>query len=113
VLAAIDLTFDLSNRARCHALMKRRYFELLADLIEGNKEAKVVEGCMHRFSADEEPAYHALLGACWNAAQEMVYGDAADAYKIPRLHRFFKNCLRFGRKYDVILGPRPENAAVA
>ena len=32
ILAALDLTADLSNRARSHALMKRRYFELLADL---------------------------------------------------------------------------------
>src|SRR5271170_3388341 len=40
VFAAFDLTADLSNRARCHALMKRRYFELLADLI-GEKRSPV------------------------------------------------------------------------
>src|SRR5258708_11303151 len=37
IIAALDLTFDLSNRARTHALMKRRYFELIADLVEGEK----------------------------------------------------------------------------
>lgn len=108
ILAAIDLAFDLSNRARAHALMKRRYFELLADLIEGQKSVSVVEGCMHRFSADEEPAYHALLGAAWNAAQEMVYGQHADRYDIPWWHSWLKNWFRFGRKYAVIVGPRPE-----
>jgi hypothetical protein len=110
VFASVDLTADLSNRARCHALMKRRYFELLADLVAGQKSPLEVESLMHRFSAEEEPAFHALLGACWNAAQEMVYGKFADAYKIPLWHRALKNCIRFGRKYDVINGPRPVTA---
>lgn len=110
VFASMDLTADLSNRARCHALMKRRYFELLADLVAGQKSPLEVEALMHRFSAEEEPAFHALLGACWNAAQEMVYGKFADAYKIPLWHRALKNCIRFGRKYDVINGPRPATA---
>jgi hypothetical protein len=42
IFGALDLVFDLSNRARAHALMKRRYFELLADVTEGHKN--VIEG---------------------------------------------------------------------
>jgi hypothetical protein len=57
LIAALDLTFDLSNRARSHALMKRRYFELLADFAEGRKSTEEVHGCMNRFAADEEPAW--------------------------------------------------------
>jgi hypothetical protein len=105
VLAALDLTFDLSNRARCHALMKRRYFELIADLLEGKREIEEVQGCMNRYCADEEPAYHALIAISWNAAQEMVYGEKSDAYEIPPVHRLLKNLLRFGRKYPVTLHP--------
>lgn len=101
VLAAIDLTADLSNRARCHALMKRRYFELLAELTSGQRPVADVEAHMHRCSADEEPAFHALLAVCWNAAQEMVYGDAARAYKLPKCHLLLKNVFRFGRKYQI------------
>ena len=56
LIAALDLTFDLSNRARSHSLMKRRYFELLSDFAEGRKSAEEVQGCMNRFAADEEPA---------------------------------------------------------
>jgi len=80
--AALDLTADLSNRARCHALMKRRYFELLADLVGEKRSLIEVEECMHRCGADEEPAFHALLAVSWNAAQEMVYGNAAHQYDI-------------------------------
>lgn len=95
VLGALDLTFDLANRARMHALMKRRYFELMADLEEGQKSIAQVEVCVHRYAADEEPAYHALLTASWNAAQEMVYGDKEDQYNIPWFHRKFQNFFRF------------------
>ena len=102
MIAAADLAFDLSNRARAHSLMKRRYFELLADLQEGAKTAEQALACAHRYSADEEPAFHALLASSWNAAQEMEYGDAAHAYAIPGTHLFWKNLRRYsGEKYQI------------
>lgn len=94
-LGALDLTFDLSNRARTHSLMKRKYFELLADVQDALKSKSVAEACLNRFSADEEPAYHALVKLSWNAAQEMVYGERGEAYKVPAVHRFLKNICRF------------------
>lgn len=101
IIAALDLTFDLSNRARVHALMKRRYFELIADLVAGDKTPDQVEACKERYSADEEPAYHAVIATSYNAAQEMVYGKDAYSFKIPSLHLFFKNFWRFsGTIYD-------------
>jgi hypothetical protein len=96
VIAALDLTFDLSNRARTHSLMKRRYFELIADLVAGDKTVEQVEACIERFNADEEPAYHALVATSYNAAQEMVYGKDAYSYTIPRFHLACKNFWRFG-----------------
>lgn len=101
-LAALDLTFDLSNRARIHALMKRRYFELLSDMTEGTKTAVQAEACLHRYSADEEPAYHALMASSWNSAQEMMYGDDGDAYVIPFFDRKLQNFWRReGKKYPI------------
>jgi hypothetical protein len=96
IIAALDLTFDLSNRARTHSLMKRRYFELIADLVAGDKTAEQVEACIERFNADEEPAYHALIATSYNAAQEMVYGKEAYSYTVPRFHLVCKNFWRFG-----------------
>jgi hypothetical protein len=110
IFAALDLTADLSNRARCHALMKRRYFELLADLTSGRSPTEI-EAQMHRCSADEEPAFHALMAVSWNAAQEMVYGEYADKYAVPALHRFLKNIRRYGQvNYPYIKGSRPATA---
>ncbi len=95
VLGALDLAFDLSNRARAHSMMKRRYFELLADVDEGKKELPEAEACLHRYSADEEQAYQALLTLSWNAAQEMVYGDTArERYRVPWIHRLLRNFWR-------------------
>jgi hypothetical protein len=102
IFGALDLTFDLSNRARAHSLMKRRYFELLADLAEGKKTESEAQACCNRYSADEEPAYIALLMRSWNAAQEMLYGDDAQEFDIPAWDRFWQNVWRFsGKKYPV------------
>ncbi|KAB2876818.1 MAG: hypothetical protein F9K43_00685 [Bauldia sp.] len=102
IMGALDLTFDLSNRARTHALMKRRYFELLADVAVGRKKRAETESCLHKYAADEEPAFHALICVSWNAAQEMVYGDEAQEYCIPRWDLYRKNVCRFeGRKYSL------------
>jgi len=96
VFGALDLTFDLSNRARMHALMKRRYFDLLADLIEGKINLEELRATIKSIQRPmKEPAYHALLHSCWNAAQEMVYGREAAAVEIPRHHLVMKNCMRF------------------
>jgi hypothetical protein len=94
VLAALDLTFDLSNRARTHAMMRRRYFELLADLRDKHKTPEYVKVCIERFSADEEPQFRVLFLACWNAAQEAVYGDKRGQYVIGPISNLFKNWWR-------------------
>lgn len=94
ILAAIDLTFDLSNRARVHAMMKRRYFELLADMRDEHKTPEHVRVCLERFSADEEPQFRVLYLTCWNAAQVTVYGRHAHRYVIGFFSNLFKNCFR-------------------
>jgi hypothetical protein len=86
--------------------MKRRYFELLADVTEGKKTIEQADAAMHHCSADEEPAYHALIATAWNAAQAMVYGDRAKHYVLSRWPRFAKQLFRFeGSHFPVIEGP--------
>jgi hypothetical protein len=105
IFGTLDLTFDLSNRARIHALMKRRYFELLADVTEGKKTIEQADAAMHRCSADEEPAYHALIASAWNAAQVMVYGDRAKRQTLTWCERAGKQFFRFeGSRFPVMEG---------
>jgi hypothetical protein len=94
IIAALDLTFDLSNRARTHTLMKRRYFDLAADLREGSKTPNQAKACIDRYSADEEPNYRVVLLACYNLAQESVFGDDFERYKISPWALFWMNNVR-------------------
>ena len=94
IVAALDLTFDLSNRARMHAMQKRRYFELLAQLNAGEKTPDQVRVCIDQYSADEEPPYRVMIFTCWNAAQLSVFGDEAKAFDIPIVAGWFKNWFR-------------------
>jgi hypothetical protein len=105
LLGALDLTFDLSNRARSHSMMRRRYFSLLADLKAGRKMPEEVEVCLEEYSADEEPPYRILLFTCWNAAQATVYGKTADRYQVGLVGRLCKNFLRLHSvTYPVVRG---------
>jgi hypothetical protein len=102
LLAALDLTFDLSNRARMHSLMKRRYFELLADVREEKKTPDEARVCIERYSCDEEPQYRILYLLCWNNALSSVYGDKAERFEIPRWALMTKNFFRrSGANYPV------------
>lgn len=94
IIAALDLTFDLSNRARAHAMMRRRYYELLASVREGKKNPEEGRVCLDEFSADEEPPYRVLYLSCWNAAQKTVFGDSALKIRITFLANIFKNWWR-------------------
>lgn len=99
-LGSIDLVFDLSNRACAHAQLKRDYYDLLADVIEGSTTIEKANAKIMRISSNEEPPFTALIALSWNEAQEIVYGDDAYAYTMPRFHQWFKNMMMFtGRKY--------------
>lgn len=102
VIAALDLTFDLSNRARVHSMQKRRYFELLAQLNEGEKSPEQVRVCIDEFSADEEPAFRVMIFSCWNSAQVTIYGRDAHQIDIPWYANWFKNWFRMSSaSYDL------------
>lgn len=94
ILAALDLTFDLSNRARAHAMMRRRYFELLAKVRAEKMSPAEAAVCIDEFSADEEPPYHVLHLVCWNEAQRSVYGKLALQFPIGWWSDCFKNWWR-------------------
>lgn len=94
IMAALDLTFDLSNRARAHAMMKRRYYELLASVREGKRTATEARACLDQFSADEEPPYKVLFLACWNDAERSVHGLKARRFDISIWGNLWKNWFR-------------------
>lgn len=106
VIAAMDLAFDLSNRARTHSQMKRRYFELLADFGEEKLTPVQARACIDRYSADEEPAFQTVISISWNAAQETVFGDKAHRFEIGWWDRLTRHFVRRGAaRYKYVSGP--------
>lgn len=113
LIGALDITFDLSNRARSHAIMKRRYFELWADVRGARRTLEESQDCLDRFNADEEPPYRALLFGCRNRAEMEVFGHDALHFDIWIGHRLVKNIMRlpttnFGRPTTLKDARRPK-----
>ena len=75
VMGALDLTFDLSGRARNHAVMKRRYSDVLTSCLRNADELAVARSSLMELAGEEEPAYHALIALSHNMAESQVYGD--------------------------------------
>jgi hypothetical protein len=106
MIGALDITFDLSSRARDHTLMRHRYFELLADLKAGRRSLEETQDCLDRFNAHEESPYMALYLACWNRAEKEIRGHDARHFEIWVGYRAVKNLLRlpsvdFGKPYPI------------
>jgi hypothetical protein len=107
VIGAMDLAFDLSNRARIHAVMRRRYSDILNSCLRNPDELAVADANLIELAGEEEPAFHALIAVCHNAAETQVYGDDVEHLKVPLHHRIFQNVLRFeGAQYEMKHQPK-------
>lgn len=97
ILAALDLAFDLSNRARAHNFMKRRYYELYADLLEAKRTAAETRACLQRFSAEEEPPFTVVLNSQWNATLDSVFGKGKGPLQRVEINCFHRLLMHFFR----------------
>lgn len=79
VLAAIDLVFDLSVRARNHAALREGYFQVAADLESSAKTASLAQADMMLLAAKEEPPYFAAHAIAENWATCAVLGPDVSA----------------------------------
>jgi hypothetical protein len=95
-LGTIDLAFDLGNRARTHALMRKSYSDVLVSCLKSPDELANANAELMALAGQEEPAYHALFMLCHNTAQSAVYGDDKQHIVVPRWHRIFRHFLQFG-----------------
>jgi hypothetical protein len=95
VFGALDLTFDLSNRARLHALHRHRYAELLSEAEANPDDLARIDARMVAIYADEEPMFNALAAMCNNQAEHQVYDKDHDILFVPPIHRILRNVIRF------------------
>lgn len=98
VAGALDLTFDLSNRARSHALFRRRYSEILADATRSPDKLTVLQCKLDELSGEEEPPYHALMALSAMRAQMQTYDKITAPCRPNWFYRLFANVIRFDGK---------------
>jgi hypothetical protein len=100
-LAAFDLVWGLSHKARDHQLMRKEFSDFAADMEEqgdaANEETlKQWKARRIRIEADESPAYWAVDQDCHN--EVAVAWEHDDSYvPLPWRKRVLMNFLRFER----------------
>jgi len=95
VAGALDLTFDLSNRARAHAMFRRRYSEIVSEATRDPDKLQVLQCKLDELSGEEEPAYHAQLALSAMKAQQQVFGKVKDPCRPGWFYRALANIWRF------------------
>lgn len=95
VCGSLDLTFDLSNRARLHAMFRRRYSEILSEATMSPDKLIVLRCKLDELSGEEEPPFHAQLALSAIKGQQATYGEITQPCRPPLLFRILANVLRF------------------
>lgn len=104
ILAALDMVFDYSVKARDHEFLYRRYAELDADFYArteiGNDLLLELEGRYRRLVADEPPHYKSLNALCHNEVMIAQGQDTKCLVPLRWWHRWFMHWVRFeGRDF--------------
>lgn len=75
VISCAQLVWDFGGVAHSHAGLRRRFYDLLADLDEG-AEPVTVQARQVRIFADEQPVDEAVNRIADRRAGQSIYGDA-------------------------------------
>jgi hypothetical protein len=101
IFGALDLTFDLSNRARSHAMFRRRYGEIMSQASRAPDELQNFQCKLDELSGEEEPPFHAQLALSAMKAQQATYGRITDPCRPAWGYRSLANVFRFdGRDFN-------------
>jgi hypothetical protein len=77
----IDLVWDVDGRARLHASLRRKCFDLLARLRAGESEDNI-DAELIRTYADEPPTKHAVNALAFNAAVDAMGRPGWQKYRV-------------------------------
>lgn len=74
LIGSLQLVWDFGKVARDHAVLRQRYYDLMADFQRG-KSATEVEACMTTLYGAEPPIIERLQKRAHNKAGRSFYGD--------------------------------------
>ncbi len=75
LFALVQLVYGLPVKARKHAFLRERYFEISSRLANGDLKAAAANGSMLNLAGQEDPPYFAVHAIAENWATRAVYGD--------------------------------------
>ncbi len=97
ILAALQLTFDLGSKSKDHDFLRRRCFQLYANLQSAEATAEDVKKELFLLFADEPvPTYRGLDAVAYNQASERL---DREGLLVPWYCKVFKNIIPFHSLY--------------
>ena len=91
----IDLVFDVSGKARLHASLRRRIYDVLAQSEDEIRTVAQLKEQAVRIYADEPPCMHAVNALAYNAAMLAFNRPQRYLFKIPPVYRFLRHWFSF------------------
>jgi hypothetical protein len=91
----LDLVFDVSGKARLHASLRRRIYDILADSQDGNIDLAKLKKRAIDVYADEPPCMHAVNALAHNSAMGSFERPMKLRMKIAWWQRFLRNVWPF------------------
>ena len=101
VVGAISVVWGLTNRARDHELLARRFYELAKRINVYRADDEAVEAWrvgMLDICRDEPAVFHALNAECGNAATQALGHDEHEMQRIQWWQRALRHWWRFSAK---------------
>jgi hypothetical protein len=95
VAGLLDLVFDVSGKARLHASLRRRIYDIMAQMEDSSRPLETLREQAVRVYADEPPAMHAANYVAFNGAMEFLNRPREFQYKLKWYHRAFRNVCAF------------------
>jgi hypothetical protein len=91
----VDLVFDVSGKARLHASLRRRIYDILAEAQDEDANLGKLERRLIDIYADEPPCMHAVNALAHNSALDSFERPKELRMKIAWWQRFFRNVWPF------------------
>lgn len=91
----LDLVFDISGKARLHASLRRRVYDILAQVEDPARSIESLREQAVRVYADEPPCMHAANIIAFNGAMTALHRPHSYQYKIEWYHRWFRHVWPF------------------
>jgi len=91
IAGLIDLVFDVSGKARLHASLRRRIYEILSESQDNSVDLTKLRRRAIDVYADEPPCMHAVNALAYNAAMAAFERPKQLQFKISSWQRILRN----------------------